>query len=198
MIPAMNASSVLPPFIGSDPGNAVSMSPYAAGILEFVARFATSFERVVILRGLISYRKALRSIGVIDGWQWLDGSFVEDVETIRRRSPADIDLVTFSRVPGDAAEKRRVFMANPDLFNRDRTKELFKCDAFFVELDKRPEWLVDDTRFWFGLFSHQRKTALWKGMVKLSMHTKTEDDAAVALLDQVERDLGGGHHAEEA
>jgi hypothetical protein len=49
-------------------------------------------------------------------------------------------------VPGDVAEKRLIFIANADLFNRNRTKELFKCDAFFVDLDKQPELLVDDTR----------------------------------------------------
>jgi hypothetical protein len=101
-------------------------------------------------------------------------------------------------VPGDVAEKRLIFIANADLFNRNRTKELFKCDAFFVDLDKHPELLVDDTRYWFGLFSHQRETALWKGMIKISMQTQAEDDAAAALLDQIERELEGCQDAEEA
>jgi hypothetical protein len=197
MIPSMNASSVLPPFIGEEPGARASMSPYEADIREFVTRFATSLERVTILRGLLSYRRELRAVGVVDGWQWLDGSFVEDVEAIRKRAPADIDLVTFSRVPVPAAEKSRFAMANLDLFDRNRTKALYKCDAFFVDLDKRPELLVDDSRYWFGLFSHQRETALWKGMVKVSMQTQVDDDAAVALLDQFERDLGGGRNAQE-
>jgi hypothetical protein len=195
MIPLMNASSVLPPFIGDEPGVRASMSPYEADIQEFVTRFATSAERVAILRGLLSYRRELRAIGVVAGWQWLDGSFVEDVESIRRRAPADIDLVTFSRVPGDAAEKRRVVMANMNLFDRNRTKELYKCDAFFVDLDKKPELLVDDSRYWFGLFSHQRETSLWKGVIKVSM--QADDAAAVALLDQFERELGGGQNAQE-
>lgn len=187
----MNASSVLPPFIGDEPGTRAAMSPYEADIREFITRFATSLERVSILRGLLSYRRELRAIGVVDGWKWMDGSFVEDVEAIRKRAPADIDLVTFSRVPGDTVEKRRLVMANMDLFDRNRTKELYKCDAFFVDLDKRPELLVDDSRYWFGLFSHQRETALWKGMIKVPMQVQTDDDAAIALLDQFERELGG-------
>lgn len=101
-------------------------------------------------------------------------------------------------MPGDVAEKRLIFIANADLFNRNRTKELFKCDAFFVDLDKKSELLVDDTRYWFGLFSHQRETALWKGMIKISMQTQAEDDAAAALLDQIERELEGCQDAEEA
>lgn len=194
----MNASSVLPPFIGEEPGVRASMSPYEADIEEFVTRFATSLERVVILRGLLCFRRELRGIGVVDGWQWFDGSFVEDVEAIRRRAPADIDLVTFSRVPGDPAEKRRVVMANINLFDRNRTKDLYKCDAFFVDLDKKPELLIDDSRYWFGLFSHQRETALWKGMIKVAMQAQANDDAAFALLDQFERELGGGQNAQEA
>lgn len=193
MIPLMNASSVLPPFVGDEPGVRAAMSPYEADILEFVQRFGTSQERVAILRGLLSFRNELRAIGIVDGWQWMDGSFVENIEQIRRRPPADIDLVTFSRVPGNIVEKRQVVVANMDLFDRNRTKARFSCDAFFVDLDKKPELLVDDTRYWFGLFSHQRDTSLWKGMVKIPL--QVDDDAASAMLDQIERELQGGLNA---
>lgn len=174
------------------------MSPYESNLQEFVVHFATSLERVAILRGLLSYRRELRLIGVVDGWQWMDGSFVENVEALRNRAPADIDLVTFSRVPGDAAEKRRVVLANMNLFDRDQTKALYKCDAFFVDLDKKPELLIDDSRYWFGLFSHQRDTSLWKGMIKVPLEAQTNDDAALALLNQFDRELGGGQNAQEA
>lgn len=174
------------------------MSPYEANLQEFVVHFATSLERVAILRGLLSYRREFRLIGVVDGWQWMDGSFVENVEALRSRAPADIDLVTFSRVPGDAAEKRRVVLANMNLFDRAQTKALYKCDAFFVDLDKKPELLVDDSRYWFGLFSHQRDTALWKGVIKVPLQAQANDDAVLALIDQFDRELGGGQNAQEA
>jgi hypothetical protein len=35
--------------------------------------------------------------------------------------------------------------------------------------------------FWFGLFSHQRETALWKGIVQIELDA--DDAAAVALLE---------------
>lgn len=195
MIPSMNASSVLPPFIGADPTNRARMSPYPVTMLDVVQRFGTSLERAAILRGLISYRNALRGIGVVDGHQWLDGSFVEDVEATRNRPPGDIDIVTFARVPGDNAVKRQVTYANPKLFFPDQAKLNYKCDAYFVDLDKKAEILVDDTRYWFGLFSHQRETALWKGMLKVEM--QSDDDAATAMLDSIERDLGGVKNAQE-
>lgn len=197
MIPQTNASSVLPPFTGTEPGIRAAMSPYESTIQEFVTRFATSPERVAILRGLLAYRRELIALGITSGWQWIDGSFVEDVETLRGRAPADIDLVTFSRIPGNPAEKRALAMANMHLFDRNRTKADYLCDAFFVDLDKKPELLVDDSRYWFGLFSHQRDTALWKGMVKLPLQGQADDDAATALLEQYERELGG-QDAQEA
>lgn len=61
--------------------------------------FATSLERVAILRGLLSYRRELRLIGVVDGWQWMDGSFVENVEALRNRAPADMILSRFLVCP---------------------------------------------------------------------------------------------------
>lgn len=196
MIPDMNASSVLPPFVGEGPHVRATTSPYEATILDVVRRFGSSLERVSILRGLLSYRSAFRAIGVVDGWQWLDGSFVENVEATRKRPPSDLDLVTFSRVPCDPAAKQEFVIANRDLFVPGRTKALYKCDAFFIDLDKKPELLVDDTRYWFGLFSHQRETLLWKGMLKVPM--QSDDEAALAMLDQIERELGGVKNAEEA
>lgn len=196
MIPNMNASSVLPPFIGDEPGARALMSPYPVSMLDVVQRFGTSLERAAILRGLLSYRNALRRIGVVDGHQWLDGSFVEDVEVTRNRPPSDIDIVTFSRVPGDNVAKRQTTIANPNLFFPEEAKLNYKCDAYFVDLDKKAEYLVDDTRYWFGLFSHQRETALWKGMLKVEM--QSDDDAALAMLDNIERDLGGVKNAQEA
>lgn len=191
MIPSMNASSVLPPFLGSDATERAMMSPYEVSMEEVVQRFAMSSERIAILRGLLAFRRDLRANGVVDGYQWLDGSFVEDVEAIRKRPPADIDIVTFSRlpVPNNSVDKLAFRNAHQGLFSPRLTKNTYKCDAYFVDLEKKPELLVDDTRYWFGLFSHQRDTSLWKGMLKVLM--QDNDPAAIALLDQMERNLGG-------
>jgi len=39
------------------------------------------------------YRAALRDLG-LNGVQWINGSFCEDVERTRGRPPGDIDLVS--------------------------------------------------------------------------------------------------------
>jgi hypothetical protein len=49
--------------------------------------------------------------------------------------------------------------------NNKSTKANFKCDAYYVDLDVvHTTAIVDQTRYWFGLFSH-RRTGVWKGML---------------------------------
>lgn len=110
------------------------------------------------------------------------------------RSPADIDIVTFAHLPGNSQTKRQLALDNLDLFDAGRTRLRYRCDGYFVDLANHAERLVDDTRYWFGLFSHQRATLLWKGMLKVSM-ADHDDRAALMLLNDMERQLGGGPHA---
>lgn len=197
MIPSMSTSMVLPPFVGDNPGVRAEMSPYVVTIKDVVQRFAISAERVAILKGLLAYRAALRNVGVLDGYQWLDGSFVEDVEKSRNRPPADIDMVTFARLPAmDANLKGAWVQANSNLFNPKSAKRDFLCDAYFVDLQKRPELLVDDTRYWFGMFSHQRETSLWKGMLQVPM--QSNDDEANVELELLARNFSEAENAQEA
>lgn len=182
MIPAFNSSNVLPPYVGANPGVRGEMSPYQATMTEVVRRFATSSERVTIIEGLLAYRERLTNLGIIDGFQWIDGSFVENAEVLRGRAPADVDVVTFARRPSHVADDAAwpgFIQAHLEVFAPAQTKEQFLCDAYFVDLNKKPEIVVDDTRYWFGLFSHQRVSALWKGMVAIPL---SSDDQAAKLL----------------
>ena len=130
----------------------------------------------------------------MDGYQWLDGSFVEDIETASKRHPNDIDIVTFASSPPDLADRKIWLRMNEGLLDPRRTKEDFLCDAYFIDFRNRPELLVDDTRYWFGLFSHQRESSLWKGMLKVPM--LSDDVAAEVLLDAMAHDLEA-HDAQE-
>lgn len=183
---------VLPPYTGSDPTVPATMSPYSATMHEFSLQFATSPARVAILEGLLNYRAALRNVGIVNAFQWLDGSFVEDVEQARGRPPADIDVVTFGVCPrfADQAALRVWMAANQRLLDPRQAKQHYSCDAYVVDLGKRPDLLVNDTRYWFGLFSHQRATALWKGMVQVPL--VSNDDQAKDLLQNLEFDQGDG------
>lgn len=183
MIPAFNESNVLPPFCGGNPASPTALSPYNASMCELVARFGGSPARQAILNGLLAYRQVLRDRGLTEGFQWIDGSFVENVEVSRGRAPADVDVVTFARRPEalrDNAAWRTFVATSRELFDPRVTKQCYLCDAYFVDLDKRSEMVVDDTRYWFGLFSHQRDTSLWKGMVKVPL--RSDDDLARELF----------------
>ena len=183
MIPAFNVSGVLPPYVGDSPTVKAEMSPYQTTMTALVKRFATSPERIEILMGLIGYREKLRSLGLQDGFQWIDGSFVEQVELTRSRPPADVDVVTFARRPAITDEEWvNLAQANVQLFDQTAVKTQFKCDAYFVDLGINPALIVSDTRYWFGLFSHQRDTSLWKGM--LAVPLDSDDIAAQQMLVQ--------------
>ena len=184
VIPAFNHSHVLPPFEGERTTSANS-SPYLVEASELVQRFATSTERCVILDGLLRYRAELRALGFVQGFQWLDGSFTENIEARENRPPKDVDLVTFSHRPAgmNDAAIQSTLAARPDLFDQERCKHQFHCDTNIVSLSARPEWLVTQTRYWYGLYSHRRGDALWKGMLQLPLDS--DDTVARSILDRL-------------
>ena len=89
-------------------------------------RFAISPARAAILRGFLDYRAALHAAGIIVGFQWVDGSFVENIETLEEREPNDMDVVTFC---GLAAE------GHDHLFTSAAAKEAFRIDAYLYRID---------------------------------------------------------------
>lgn len=178
MIPAFNVSGVLPPYCGADPANPSQVSPYEVSMSEFADHFGTSTERIAILKGLLDYRARLLQAGITSGFQLIDGSYVEDCETIRKRAPADVDLVTFAHLPVLPKELNAFLVANRTLFDPQQAKAIYKCDAYFVDLGKDARLVVEDTMYWFGLFSHQRVSNLWKGMIRIPL---LSDDSSVVV-----------------
>jgi hypothetical protein len=193
VIPAFNHSHVLPPFEGERLTSAHS-SPYVVTAGELVQRFVVNAGRSTIVDGLFLYRAELRSLGFVQGFQWLDGSFVEDVETREGRAPKDIDIVTFAHPPAgmSKAQINDMMRSRPDLFDQELCKKGFHCDTTVVNLSTSPEWLVTQTRYWYGLYSHRRGDALWKGMLQLPLDS---DDIAgremlAAMTFQGDSDAG--------
>lgn len=177
MIPGFNGSGVLPPFLG-DPGHKPSVSPYTVTMSQIARRFAISEQRKLILFGLLDYRAELMRRSITDGFQWIDGSFVEDVETTRSRPPKDLDLITVARRPPSVREHaawRNFVHQNLYLFDPRLTSEAHKIDAYYLDLDTRPELIVESSTYWFGLFSHQRATYLWKGMLRVPLLSDDEE-----------------------
>lgn len=190
MIPSFNQSGVLPPFLpGSLPIQSGAMAPYKVTLLEVVQRFSAGNVRPDIVRGLIDYRAALRAVGVSSGFQWIDGSFVEDIENNQGRPPNDVDTVTFALRP--LAHQKQEHWNNlvnqrAELFIPAECKKRFRCDAYYVDMNLPPRSLVDQARYWFGLFSHQRDTYLWKGMLEIPLD---DDKDVIAFLNDRSRNV---------
>ena len=97
-IPPFNVSGVLPPFL-ANPVDQAGTSPYRTTLVKLVERYGTTQRRLQILWGFLAYRQALMNAGLTQGFQWLDGSFLEDIERTAGRPPGDLDLVNFFRRP---------------------------------------------------------------------------------------------------
>lgn len=168
---------MLPP---NDPLNPTGSdrSPYPVPLLDVVMRFATSPDRRVILHGLLDFRAALHRMGLVSGFQWLDGSFLEHVELLEKRPPRDIDVVTFLDAPAAFAPAP----PDNDALRRAPAKARFKVDSYFVELAATPPRdLTLLSAYWYSVWSH-RRTAEWKGFLQIDM-APHEDGPAQAWLN---------------
>lgn len=185
-VPAFTEAGLIPPFAGK-PTDAHGRSPYPVTMTYLTTRFGTNPVRCQILRGLIEYRKLLFDGGFRVGFQWLDGSFVENAETDRGRAPSDIDLVTLFRRPmryqvdKDAwkTDHQTIFAR---FFGKAQCLSKYKCDAFPIDLDQSPSGIVRDVTYWFSLFSHHKVTNTWKGMLQIALLSADEEHTNEMLL----------------
>jgi hypothetical protein len=177
-IPKWSAEGVIPPIDVASP-TSVSRSPYRVPLADFVLRFAMSDKRRAILDGLLRYRAALHAVGLTSGFQWVNGSFLENVEVIESRDPQDVDVVTFYHLPSGVTQ-RAVHESNPSLFDHDGAKAAYQVDAYPVCLDRPPEFLVERSAYWYSVWSHRRNQA-WKGYVQITLD-HSDDGTAAALL----------------
>lgn len=186
MIPNWNARGVIPPIAPGEHGASARRAPYVVTMIEVVERYAFSKQRRTILRGLLALRRGLSAAGMTEGFQWLDGSFVEDVETHRSRPPADIDVVSF--VPlGDAAQQRALLSRYPDFFVPAKTKKRFYVDAYYRNLDDpHDQNTVRWTAYWYSMWAHRRGDQLWKGFLEVPL-SAGDDDEAMRRLDALAR-----------
>lgn len=175
-IPEWNTLGLLPPTDPADPTSA-ERSPYSVALMDVVLRFATSPERCKVLKGFLDYRAALHGMGLVSGFQWLDGSFTEQVETLERRPPKDIDVVTFVNIPAGftpSDEQREVL-------DCAAAKEQFFVDSYFVPLNQlTADNLVERAAYWYSMWSHRRNQA-WKGYLQIDLNPVHDADARERL-----------------
>ncbi|MDY0781274.1 DUF6932 family protein [Tenacibaculum sp. IB213877] len=181
-IPNFDHNNVLPPHLGN-PTQRTHLSPYTCTILELCHKFSTSKERIEILKGLIDFRKKMTKNGIIHGFQWIDGSFIEDIEKIENRPPKDIDAVTFY---GGIPQNVQINLnANfPEFISPTLSKNKYKVDHYAVDYTYNPNVTVEMTRYWLQLFTHNRNS-IWKGILKLEINTPIDDEHAKNYLNSL-------------
>ena len=177
-IPDFDHNNVIPPFIGNDATEYGENSPYLCTSLELCERFATSEDRKQILLGFINFRLALRNFGFTNGFQILDGSFLENIETSEQRSPKDLDLLTIYW-GYDISFQQNINNNFPAFFNPEMAKQDYLLDHYF--LDMYIPSAIDQIFYWNQLFSHNRNL-VWKGMLKIIVNTPEDDIKALNYL----------------
>lgn len=185
-IPAWTADGVLPPINGSQPVSP-ERSPYVVSLTDYVLRFSGTPERRAVLDGFLRYRAALHGGGVEQGFQWLDGSFLEHVELLEGRAPNDVDVVTFYRLPAGVSQAQLAAKLGA-LADPGSVKRAFRVDGYLVHLGMDAERLTRQTAYWYSVWSH-RRNQLWKGFVQVDL-APAEDTVAAATLARL-TNVGG-------
>lgn len=185
--PGWDSTGIIPPNDPDAPtGNA--RSPYVVSLIELAARLGSTEPRCVLLRGLLDLRAALHSAGLTQGFQWIDGSFVENIEETGDRPPNDIDVVTFFHIPNGHTQGSLV-QGFPDLFITGKVKARYGIDAYYVPLDQTSvENIIERSAYWNSLWSHTRD-GLWKGYLQVDLDY-ADDAVARADLEQAAAERG--------
>jgi hypothetical protein len=178
-IPDFDHNMVLPPHLGN-PVIPSDLSPYLCTTFDLCQKLGTTPERRAILDKFLDFRERLRTEGLTTGFQWLDGSFLEDVETRLGRPPADLDVVTVYW-GYDIQFQMGLAARLPEFANPRLAKATYSLDHYPLDADNSPQTTVEWARYWSLLFSHNR-LGVWKGMLKIDLDTPRDDLAARAEL----------------
>lgn len=181
-IPNFDHNNVLPPHLGN-PTDRTHLSPYSCSILELCHKFSTTPKRIQILKNFVIFRQRMTTLGIVYGFQWLDGSFLENIEVSESRAPNDLDVVTFFGGLS-MADQTTIRTSFPEFANPVLAKSNFHLDHYPVDYSYNPDVTVEQTRYWLQLFTHNR-IGIWKGILKLSLNTPIEDQHANDYLNSI-------------
>ncbi len=188
-IPDWDADGVIPPIDLADPVSD-KRSPYVVSLFDLLARFGNTEPRRDILKGLLDFRAELHKAGLTQGFQWIDGSFIEDIENIESRPPGDIDVVTFFYIP-DGHTQESLGATVPHIFDTDAMNDMFGVDAYIYPLNQTAlETIVRRSAYWYGVWSHRRDDMLWKDFVQVDLDD-SDDERARAALNRISSQEGG-------
>lgn len=172
-----NSAGVIPPVLDPD-GVDRNRSPYILSIGNFVEMFSYTPERILILENFLKHRLELYKVGVINGFQWLDGSFTTDIEITDKRPPSDIDVVTFFHLPEGETQISFLPKTN-NLLDTSITKPKYMVDIYPVVLGKIiTPYTISEITYWYSMWSHRKGDNMWKGFIQVAL---SPDEDLVAL-----------------
>ena len=179
MIPDWNEQGALPSIRPGAGFTSADRAPYRVSLRQLVTRFAVSPARAAILQGFLDYRAILHTAGVIVGFQWVDGSFVENIEELERRQPNDMDVMTFCTAPK---------ASYGNLFGNGAAARALHIDAYFYRLDLplTPD-RVQLIAYWYSMFAH-RRDGLWKGFIEVDLSPFEDPTARLTLNEQIQKE----------
>lgn len=173
-----NDQGVLSPIIEQDPTGA-TRSPYKISLLDLYRNFATTSVRKDIFKGFLNYRKTLHEIGGLNGFQWINGSFLQDVEKLENRPPNDIDVVSFMDTQNVInSDSLSEFISRTNV----SIKSEYCVDAYYVFMSElSPENLVQVSAYWYSIWSHTRNL-IWKGFIQVPLDPE-EDQRLLSFIE---------------
>lgn len=189
-IPNWNEIGILPPINQFDP-TGFARSPYKTNIVELVKTYTLNQQRGKILSGFLDFRELIYNTGITDGFQWIDGSFTEDVELTESRTPNDIDVVTFFNTPDGETQhsilSRNMMLFMPTADAAEWRKKNFQVDSYWQSIQVSPNSIIEMTVYWYSMWSHKRDLS-WKGFLQIPLSRQSDVEAKV-LLNEI---ISGG------
>jgi hypothetical protein len=185
-IPPFDGRGFLPPFLGAN-ATTPQRSPYDATMSELVGALATSSERENLIFGLIEYRALLNGCGYVDGLQFVDGSFVENIELREGRQPGDIDVFTFAMPAAQYVGNAALWASTGfpqwqgQIVNQALNKQRYQLDTYGMIVD-HPLRVMNETIYWYSLFSHKKVTHDWKGFVRIPLNPADDQIARTMIV----------------
>jgi hypothetical protein len=179
LIPFWNHQGVIPPIDEQDP-TSPTRAPYPTDVRQVIDRFSTTLERCEVLEGFLAHRAEMHRMGIVSGTQWLDGSFMENVEMLEGRAPNDMDVVTFA----DVSPAIQQALTQPDiqkLVDNAWIKATYKVDFYITLLSEPPETLIELAAYWYSMWSH-RRSQQWKGFLSVKLEPGQDQDASDLLV----------------
>ncbi len=183
-IPNFNNQGLLPPHNGN-PADMSGSSPYPATTVELCNKFGTTAERREILKGFLQLRDLMRQLEVLEGFQWVNGRFMEQ-DIGKRKTPDHIQVVTFYKPSPLVRHPDYAELVKP-LKNTKATRDRFLVDHSIVNLEMTVEKIINHTRHYAGLLSHESESGTWKGLLRIELNTAADDHEAMRRLTERER-----------